>query len=65
MLDVGERSASHPGHFTPGERAPSTHWIGGQVGSRAGLDAVDKRYLKMFAPNINQAIIQHGTKSLH
>jgi hypothetical protein len=61
MLDVGEQSASHPGHFTPGK---STHWIGGQVGSRAGLDAVDKRYLKMFAPNTIQAIIQHGTKSL-
>jgi hypothetical protein len=24
--------------FTPGERAPGTHWIGGLVDSRAGLD---------------------------
>jgi hypothetical protein len=25
----GEWSASRPGRFTPGERAPGTHWIGG------------------------------------
>jgi hypothetical protein len=24
--------------FTPGERTPGTHWTGGWVGSRAGLD---------------------------
>jgi hypothetical protein len=36
-------SASRPGHFTPGERAHSTHWIVGWVGPRAGLDAVEKR----------------------
>jgi hypothetical protein len=26
-----------------GERAPGTHWIGGWVGPRAGLDDVEKR----------------------
>jgi hypothetical protein len=31
-LDVGEWSASRPGRFTPRERAPGTHWIGGWVG---------------------------------
>jgi hypothetical protein len=31
-LDGGEWSASHPGRFTPRERAPGTHWIGGCVG---------------------------------
>jgi hypothetical protein len=36
----GEWSASRPGRFTPRERAPVTHWIGGWVGPRAGLDAV-------------------------
>jgi hypothetical protein len=40
-LDGGEWSASHHGRFTPRERAPGTHWIGGWVGPRAGLDAVD------------------------
>jgi hypothetical protein len=39
----GRLSASHPGRFTRGERAPGTHWIGGWVGSRAGLDAAEKR----------------------
>jgi hypothetical protein len=41
-LAGGEWSASHPGCFTPGERAPSTHWIGGRMNSRAGLDDMDK-----------------------
>jgi hypothetical protein len=39
----GEWSASHPCRFTPEERAPGTHWIGGWVGPRAGLDDVEKR----------------------
>jgi hypothetical protein len=42
-LDGGEWSASHPGRFTPRKRAPGTHWIGGWVGPRAGLDDVEKR----------------------
>jgi hypothetical protein len=42
-LAGGEWSASLPGRFTPGERAPGTHWIGGWVGPRAGLDDVEKR----------------------
>jgi hypothetical protein len=39
-LDGGELSASHPNRFTPRERAPGTHWIGGCVDLRAVLDAV-------------------------
>jgi hypothetical protein len=31
-----EWSASRPGRFTPGERSPGTHWIGGWVDPRAG-----------------------------
>jgi hypothetical protein len=38
----GEWSASRPWRFTPGERAPSTHWIGGWVDLRAGLDDMEK-----------------------
>jgi hypothetical protein len=34
------------------ERAPGTHWIGGWVGPRAGLDAVAKR--KFRAPVENR-----------
>jgi len=36
-LGGGESSASSLGCFTPG-----THWIGGWVDHRAGLDAVEK-----------------------
>jgi hypothetical protein len=42
-LAGSEWSASRPGHFTPGEGAPSTHWIESWVGPRAGLDDVQKR----------------------
>jgi len=42
-LDRGEWSASQSGRFTSGERTPSTHWIGGWVGSRSCLDVVKKR----------------------
>jgi hypothetical protein len=34
----GEWSASRPGRFTPG-----THWIGGWIDPRVGLDDVEKR----------------------
>jgi hypothetical protein len=36
-------SASRPGRFTSGERAPGTHCIGDWVGPRAGLDTVENR----------------------
>jgi hypothetical protein len=42
-LHGGEWSASRPGRFTPRERAPGTHWIGGWVGPRAVLDMVVER----------------------
>jgi hypothetical protein len=42
-LDGGEWSASRPASFTPVERAPGIHWIGGRVDPRAGLDDVEKR----------------------
>jgi len=42
-LDGVEWSASRPRRFTPRERLPSTYWIGGWVGPRAGLDTVVKR----------------------
>jgi hypothetical protein len=41
----GERSASRPCRFTPGERAPITHWIRDWVGLRADME---KR--KLFPP---------------
>jgi hypothetical protein len=37
----GEWSASRPGCFTPGGKSPGTHWTGGWVGPRTGLDDVE------------------------
>jgi hypothetical protein len=42
-LAGGEWSASRPCRFTPGERAPGTHWIVGWVDPRAGLNDTEKR----------------------
>jgi hypothetical protein len=42
-LVVGERSASNPCRFIPGERDPGFIWIGGLVDHRAGLDDVKNR----------------------
>jgi hypothetical protein len=47
ILDLGTRwrwvVSFTPRPLYPRERAPSTHWIGGWVGPRAGLDAEVKR----------------------
>jgi hypothetical protein len=41
----GEWSTSRPGRFTHGDRTPGTHWTGGWVDLRTGLDALEKRKL--------------------
>jgi hypothetical protein len=47
ILDLGTRwrwvVSFTPGRFTPRERAPGTHRLGGCVGPRADVDAVAKR----------------------
>jgi len=35
--------ASRPGLFIPRERALDTHWLGGLMGPRSGLDSVARR----------------------
>jgi len=50
-LDGGQWSASRPGRFTPRERGPGTHWIGGWVGPIVGLNAVAKRKIPASAGN--------------
>jgi hypothetical protein len=40
-LDECDWSPPHPCHFTPGERAPGIHCIGGWVSPRFGLDCLD------------------------
>jgi hypothetical protein len=44
----GEWSVSRLDRFTPGERAPGTHWIRDWMGPRTGLDDVEK--IKFFTP---------------
>jgi hypothetical protein len=39
-VDEVKWSASRPCRFTPEERSSVTLWLGGWLGSRAGLDAV-------------------------
>jgi hypothetical protein len=46
IFDLGTRrecSISRPGRFTPWERAPGTHWVGGWAGPRTRPNAVEKR----------------------
>jgi len=52
-LDLGEWSASRPGRFTPRERAPGTHWIGGWVGSGAGVDTMVKTKIPSSRRELN------------
>jgi hypothetical protein len=42
-LAGGEWSASRPCRFTPGERGPSTFWIGCSVDPRTGLDDMEMK----------------------
>jgi hypothetical protein len=42
-LAGGERSTSRPDRFITGKRVAGTHWIGGWLDPRAGLDDVEKR----------------------
>jgi hypothetical protein len=43
FLDLGEWSASGPCLLNPKESASGTHWIGGWVDPRAGLEDVEMR----------------------
>jgi hypothetical protein len=41
------------GPCTPGETAIGTHWTGGRVRPRTGLDTVEEREEKMHYPESN------------
>jgi len=55
--DGGEWSASRPGRFIPGEGAPDTHWIGGWVVPRRGMEAVTKRKIPTIDPLGNRILV--------
>jgi hypothetical protein len=61
-LAGGEWSASRPCLFTPGERAPGTHWIGGWVGPRAGMDDVENRKF-LTLPGLELRPLGHPARS--
>jgi hypothetical protein len=52
-LEGSECPASRPNRFTPEKRAPFTDWIGGLVGSRAGLNDVQQRQLSSLCRESN------------
>jgi hypothetical protein len=53
----GEWSTSRPGRFTPG-----THWIGGSVDLRAGLDDLENRkFLILPGQNSDSSVVQPVT----
>jgi hypothetical protein len=52
-LEGGEWLSSGHSRFTPRNRAQDTHRIGGWVGPRAGLEAVEKEKVSAPAGNRN------------
>jgi hypothetical protein len=53
---------SRPGRFTPGEKAPGTHWRGGWVDPRAGLDDLEKRKL-LTPPALELRLLSRPARS--
>jgi hypothetical protein len=58
--DGGEYWASRLYWFTPGESTPGTHSIGGWLGTRAGLDTVEKR--KISCPCRKSKLYRSGRR---
>jgi hypothetical protein len=52
-LPAGEWSVSCPGRFTPGERAPGTHWIADRVD-----DVEKKKFLTYRDSNSEPSVVQ-------
>jgi hypothetical protein len=60
-MDVS--SQLHAPAALPSGKNPGTHWIGGWVGPRAGLDAVVKRKIPSPSRDSNPSIIQPAVQS--
>jgi hypothetical protein len=58
----GEWSASRPGRFTPRKRAPGINWIGGWVGTRTGLNDVEKTKF-LLSPGLELRTLGHSANS--
>jgi hypothetical protein len=44
--------------FSPRERTPGTHWIGGWVGPKAGLDTEDRILCLCRRSNLDRSVVQ-------
>jgi hypothetical protein len=63
-LDGSEWLATRPGRLPSEKEALATNWIGGWVGPRAGLDAVEKRkFLTLPELRLDPSLIQLGAIS--
>jgi hypothetical protein len=66
-LDGGESSALGPGRALPSGRTHGTHWTGGWVGPRAGLDTEDRGKILCLCRGSNldrpvvQSVVRHYT----
>jgi hypothetical protein len=58
----GEWSVSCSSRFTPGERTPCTHRIGGLVGPRTGLNDVEYRKF-LTLPELELRLLGHPARS--
>jgi hypothetical protein len=64
-LAAGERSSSRLGRFTPGERAPGTHWMRGCVNPRAGLGDMDKwKFLTPPGPELQPVASRYTDRAI-
>jgi hypothetical protein len=66
ILDLGTRwgwvvSVKPRPRFSPSERTPGTHWIGGWMGLRIGLDIEARR--KLFASDGNQISVVQSVET--
>jgi hypothetical protein len=50
-------ATSRPGRFTS-KKNHGTHWTGGRLGPRAGLDVFEKRTISLFLPGFEPRIVQ-------
>jgi hypothetical protein len=56
-LSGGEWSVSRPYRFTPGETAPRSHWIGGWVDPRAGLEDMERIQFDKSSENNTRTLV--------
>jgi hypothetical protein len=63
-LDDVKWWASFPGRFIPKKSVLDTHWLGGWVGRRAGLDAVEKRKTYLISGHEPRTVLDTKTERL-